>query len=238
MNIVGLIPARGGSKGVPRKNIKKLADKPLIQYTIEEAKKSNKINRLIVSTDDEEIANISEELGTEVIKRPEELSQDDTPTLPVIQHTIEELEKEGNTVDAIILLQPTTPFRKQKHIDEAITLFLEKNPESVISIGKVPGHFSPFWQISLEETYTELFMRKYDKEIKTLISRRQDLPDTYYRDGAIYITKKETILSGKLIGDICVPYIIKDKNFINIDTNEDFEYAEYILNNEKNKDNS
>ncbi len=238
MNIVGLIPARGGSKGVPRKNIKKLADKPLIQHTIEEAKKSNKINRLIVSTDDEEIANISKGLGMRVIKRPEELSQDDTPTLPVIQHTIEELEKEGNTVDAIILLQPTAPFRKQKHIDEAITLFLEKTPESVISIGKVPEHFNPFWQISLEENYTRLFMGKYNKKIKTFISRRQDLPDTYYRDGAIYITKKETLLSGKLIGDICVPYIIKDKNFVNIDTCEDFEYAEYILNNEKNKDNS
>ena len=134
-NIVAIIPARGGSKGVPRKNIKNLCGKPLIQYTIDEAKRSNKISRVIVSTEDEEIAEISRNLGAEVIMRPDELATDKAPTLPVIQHVIETLEKNQDfKVDAIMLLQPTTPFRKQEHIDQAIGLFLEKNPDSVVSV--------------------------------------------------------------------------------------------------------
>ena len=167
MNVIGVIPARGGSKGVHRKNIKELAGKPLIQYTIDEAKKSDNINRVIVSTEDDEIAQISRDLGAEVIMRPEELASDTAPTLPVIQHVVETLEKEGEKIDAVMLLQPTTPFRTVEDIDGAVELFKEKKPDSLVSVDSVPGHFSPLWQISLDESNEiKLFMNKYDSNIK------------------------------------------------------------------------
>ena len=232
MNIIGIIPARGGSKGVHRKNIKELAGKPLIQYTIDEAKKSDNINRVIVSTEDEEIAQISKDLGAEVIMRPEELASDTAPTLPVIQHVVETLEKEGEKIDAVMLLQPTTI----EDIDGAVKLFKEKNPDSLVSVDSVPGHFSPLWQISLDESNEiKLFMNKYDSDIKDFKTRRQLLPKTYYRNGAIYLTKKEVIMTtgghgeAGLYGKHCFAYVMDKENFVNIDTEHDFHLAEILL---------
>lgn len=234
MNIIGLIPARGGSKGVPRKNIAPLAGKPLIQYTIDEAKKSNKISRLVVSTEDEEIAQISKDLGAEVIMRPPEYATDTAPTLPVMQHVVETIEKDGQKVDAILLLQPTTPFRTQEDIDGAIELFKEKQPDSLVSVDSVPGHFSPFWQIALEDdTDIKLFMNKYDPNVKDFKTRRQDLPKTYYRNGAIYITKRDVLMTSGIYGEKCVAYVMDKEKFVNIDTIHDFHLAEMLIGEEK-----
>lgn len=240
MNIIGVIPARGGSKGVPRKNIKELAGKPLIQYTIDEAKKSNNLKRVIVSTEDEEIAQISRDLGAEVIMRPEELASNTAPTLPVIQHIVETLEKEGEKIDATMLLQPTTPFRTAEDIDKSVEMFKEKKPDSLVSVDSVPGHFSPLWQISLnEDNEIQLFMNKYDPEIKDFKTRRQLLPKTYYRNGAIYITDRNVLMTtgghgeAGLYGKHCVAFIMDKENFVNIDTEHDFRIAELLLENQE-----
>ena len=232
MNIIALIPARGGSKEVPRKNIRKLVGKPLIQYTIDEAKKTNKINKIFVSTEDEEIAKISKDLGAEIIKRPEELASDTAPTLPVIQHAITEIEKNNEKIDAIVLLQTVTPFRTFKDIDKAIDLFIEKNPDSLVSVDSVPKHFNPFWQIEIEsDNEIKLFMEKYDSNIKNFKTRRQDLSKTYYRNGAIYITKRDILIKDGIYGKNSIAFIMNKKKFINIDTMKDFEKAESIIKN-------
>ncbi|MBI2055590.1 MAG: acylneuraminate cytidylyltransferase family protein, partial [Candidatus Sungbacteria bacterium] len=125
MKILGIIPARGGSKSIPRKNIKELGGKPLIAWTIEAAKKSGVFDRIILTTDDSEIAEVGREWGVEVpFMRPNELAEDHTPTLPVIQHTLAWLEdNESYEPDAVMILQPTTPFRQPHHIQEAVQLF-------------------------------------------------------------------------------------------------------------------
>ena len=140
MKILGVIPARGGSKGIPKKNIKLLNGKPLIAYTIEVALASN-LDKVVVSTDCEEIASISKEYGADVIMRSENLAQDNTPTLPVLKDTINKIDSE---YDAVMTLQPTSPFRTTKHIDEAIELFTsDKEADSLVSVVEVPHNFMP-----------------------------------------------------------------------------------------------
>ena len=135
--IIAIIPARGGSKGISRKNIKSLAGKPLIAYSIEAALKSKYINSVVVSTEDEEIAKISEKCGAEVIERPEELAKDEKPTIDVIFQVLEILRMKNHTPDIVVLLQPTSPLRDTEDIDNAIELFLNGGCESVVSVCEV-----------------------------------------------------------------------------------------------------
>ena len=125
-NILGIIPARGGSKGIPRKNIKPLHGKPLIYYTIKEALKSKFLNRVVVSTEDNDIAEIAKKFGAKVIKRPKELARDETPIRDVVIHVLNKFKEKKYIPDAVVLLQPSSPLRKAHHIDEAISLFFMK----------------------------------------------------------------------------------------------------------------
>ncbi len=226
MKILGIIPARGGSKGVPRKNIKQLNGKPLIQYTSDIALASKNISKLIVSTDDDEIREVSLSLGINVpFKRPKDLALDKTPTLPVIIHAIEYLKSIGEEFDAVCLLQVTSPFRTVEFLDNAIETFINKDTDSLISVQKVPHEFNPHWVFQSNEKGI-LEIATGEKEI---ISRRQDLPDTYHRDGSIYITKVDVLLNKKSLYGESVSFIETPKKYyVNIDTLEDWNKAEKL----------
>ena len=235
MKIITIIPARGGSKGVPRKNIKELNGKPLIAYTIEEAKKSKYLNEIYVSTDDTEIKEVSERFGAIVIDRPEDLAQDKSPTLPVLKHAVKVLEKDGDKIDLIVLLQATALFKKVEEIDRAIEIMIDSDYDSLMTVSPTPKHFITNWQ---KEIDNGILINHHDKkpinDDKNAI-RRQDLPTTYWKNGHIYIMKRKTLMEeDSLFGNKCHGFIIDRNDIVNIDSFEDFEYAEYLLQKVKN----
>lgn len=233
MRILGIIPARGGSKSIPRKNIKELGGKPLIAWTIEAAKKSGIFDRLILTTDDEEIARIGKMQGVEApFMRPKELAEDKTPTLPVLQHAVSWLKENENYVpDAVILLQPTAPLRQAAHISGAVELFVKSGADSVVSVVEIPGHFSPYWAVvENEDGRAELFI---GEPVHKRIPRRQDFPKkTYANNGAIYLFKTHLLFDPKepsLYGDHVRLYPMEEKYSVNIDSPEDWELAEAAI---------
>ena len=196
-NILALIPARSGSKGVPGKNIKKLGGKPLLAYTAEAASASKKLDKVILSSDDEEINQVAKEHGIEVpFQRPSELAQDDSGSLGVVQHALEFMEKKGEYFDVVCLLQVTSPFRADGFIDKAIDLFESKTFDSLVSVLEVPHEYNPHWVFETDENDN----LKISTGEKQIIKRRQDLPKAYFRDGSIYITKTECIKNGSFFG--------------------------------------
>ncbi|MGK4569289.1 cytidylyltransferase domain-containing protein [Flavobacterium sp. 3HN19-14] len=226
MKILGIIPARGGSKGVPGKNIKLLGDKPLIAYTIEQALQSSLLAKVIVSTDDEKIMETVMQLGAEVpFKRPAELANDTASSIAVVQHAVDFLESEGDFFDAICLLQPTSPFRENGFIDQAIEDFAQKNADALISVLPVPQELNPHW-IFEKDASGFLNIATGEKEI---ITRRQDLPLAFFRDGAVYLTKIDAIKAGSFYGKKLISIQSNPELYINIDTIDDWHEAEKIL---------
>lgn len=226
--ILAIIPARGGSKGIPKKNISPLAGKPLIEYTFNSAKGSKLIDKMVLSTDDDEIAESGRKNGIEVpFMRPKELADDNTPTLPVIKHTVEFLERRQNyTADIIILLQPTAPLRKYHHIDEALSLLIN-NPDadSVVSVAEVPHQYNPYFVMKIEEG----LLKFYNSE-SARYTRRQDLPQVYSRNGAIYAFWLKTLKNkDSIYGEICLPYVMDFEESVNIDSIYDYKMAEILL---------
>lgn len=218
MRILGVVPARGGSKGIPMKNVKQLNGKPLIAYTIEAALASN-LDKTIVSTDCKEIAKISSEYKAEVIMRPGKLAQDNTPTLLVLQDLISKI---TDKYDAIMTLQPTSPLRTTSHINEAINTFIKNgNADSLVSVIKVPHNFMP-----------EKLMI-YDGKYLTgssIVKRRQDMNVIYARNGAaIYITKTDK-LDQYIFGGKILPFFMNKLDSIDIDEIEDWGIVERLLN--------
>lgn len=230
MKILGLITARGGSKGIPRKNVKLLAGKPLIAYAIDAAKESRVFDRIIVSTDDVEIAEVAKQYGADVpFMRPEELAQDVTPTLPVLVHAVEVLKKDGYAPDAVMLLQPTAPLRRPEHIRESVALFIKSGADSVVSVSEVPGHHNPHWQFNLDsEQRISIFTGEAFKDI---VKRRQELPKTYTRNGAIYLFKTGLLFGSapSFYGNDVRAFVMDAKDSVNIDSLEDFALAESRL---------
>lgn len=225
--ILAIIPARGGSKGVPRKNIRNLGDKPLIAHSILEAKKSKYIDLLAVSTEDEEISRVSKEYGCKVIPRPQELAGDSAPISKGLIDAVEQAKKEGFETDIIILLQPTTPFRKVEDIDKAIELFDKEQADSVVSVCEAPNKFNPHWVRKIKDGLLEPYLEE-DKAHPHLM--RQELPKVYWRNGQIYIVKKDILFSTQnLYGKTCVPYIMPRGNHVNIDEENDFLLAELLI---------
>ncbi|OGZ35141.1 MAG: hypothetical protein A2V60_01455, partial [Candidatus Portnoybacteria bacterium RIFCSPHIGHO2_01_FULL_39_19] len=187
--ILAIIPARGGSKGIPKKNIRLLTNKPLIAYTIEAALKSKLLDRVIVSTEDKEIKEISKRYKAEVVKRPKKLSGDTTPMQSVLEHIISYLKKHGNyKPNIIVLLQPTSPLRAAHHIDEAINKFLEEKYDSLLSV--CPSH-AFIWKINRS---TAICINYDFKKRTRKQARRQDRKPEYKENGAIYITKYENFI--------------------------------------------
>ncbi|WP_418603366.1 cytidylyltransferase domain-containing protein [Hwangdonia sp.] len=223
MKILGLIPARGGSKGIPNKNRKVLNGKPLLQYTIEAALGSKLLNRVVFSSEDETLIKLAKSLGVEVpFVRPSNLSNDNSGTLEVVQHAIKNLKENGDGFDAVCLLQVTNPFRTSEFIDEAIKKFKTSGADTLLSVLKVPHEYNPHWTFKVSES-GHLKLATGEKQI---IKRRQDLPDVYHRDGAIYLIKSDTILNQNTIYGKTISYIESNpKRHINIDTAKDWEKA-------------
>jgi CMP-N-acetylneuraminic acid synthetase len=228
LHIVGIIPARGCSKGVPRKNIRQLNGKPLIYYTINEAEKSRYLKRSIVSTEDSEIAGVSREYGAEVIERPVELAQDNTSGILVYQQVVRHLEEsEGYSADIIVILQPTSPCRLVRDIDEAIEVYLREACDSVIGVCEMehPVHII----YTIDDNRLSPFIKGLDK-----ITLRQDSPVTYRINGAIYVVRREVIMDkGKTITDDSLPFIMPLERSLDIDSELDFKVAELLLSEKK-----
>lgn len=226
MNILGIIPARGGSKGVPGKNIKLLNGKPLLAYTSEIALASKELTKVILSSDDSEIIATAKELEIEVpFVRPQELAEDSTPTLPVLLHALDFYEVQGIHFDAVCILQTTTPFRTVAFVDEAIRKFKKANTDSLISVLEIPHEFNPHWAFTVNSDDT-LKIATGDAEI---ISRRQELPKAFHRDGSIYITKTSILKEKRSLFGKTIAYIHSPLDgYVNIDTIADWKKAEEL----------
>lgn len=227
MKILGIIPARGGSKGVPGKNIKILGTKPLIAYAIESALSTNLIQDVVVSTDSIEIKEIAIQFGAQVpFIRPDYLANDTAKSIDVVIHALEFLKNKGKVFDAVMLLQPTNPFRTKAFIEEAIHKFNEVQLDSLISVLPVPSEYNPHW-IFKENERGYLSIATGETEI---IPRRQDLPKAYFRDGSIYITSTQVLMNQKTFYGNKLGFIVSSENkHVNIDTNEDWALAEKLL---------
>lgn len=225
MKILGLIPARGGSKGVPRKNIRPLAGKPLIVYTIKEALKSKYLSMVVTSSEDEEILRIAQEAGSMIIRRPKELAEDDTPMLPVVKHAISIVEEElGGKIDYVILLQPTSPLRKREDIDNALEKLIATGSDSVVSLYRIYSHHPH----RMKRIVNDMLLPYYEEEVENI--GRGDLPQCYYRNGAIYAVRRDCVMEeNTLFGKVSRPYIMSRERSVNIDEEMDFILAEALL---------
>ena len=226
LKILAIIPGRGGSKGIPSKNIQKLGKLPLIAHTIQSAKGSKKVNRIIVSTDSKKIAKIAEKYGAEVpFLRPKKFSRDSSSTLDVVKHTIQFLQKvEKYTPDIIIILLPTAPFRPPNLIDESVKLLKNTNATSVVSVLKTKTH--PFKVFLPENGFLKPFKRDYQKYYQ-----RQKLPDFYHTTGAAYTFWFDTLKKyGHYYGPRMKPLISHyDEMNVDIDSIFDLFIAEMTL---------
>jgi len=226
MRVLALIPARGGSKGVPRKNIKELGGKPLLVYTAEKALASKLISKVVLSTEDDEMMQVGKACGVEVpFQRPEDLAKDQSGSLGVVQHAIDFYEERGEFFDVVILLQVTSPFREEGFIDRAIEKFIQSEADALVSVLPVPHEYNPHWIFEADRN-GNLRIATGENQI---IKRRQDLPKAYFRDGSIYITKTEVIKQGSFFGNQ-LTYIESNPDlYVNIDTMDDWKKAEEML---------
>ncbi|MBX2916343.1 MAG: acylneuraminate cytidylyltransferase family protein [Cyclobacteriaceae bacterium] len=225
MNILGIIPARGGSKGVPGKNIKLLAGKPLLVHTIEQALAS-RLSKVIVTTDDPQIAAVARQAGALVpFMRPAEWATDTAKSIDVAKHALITLEgMENKTYDAVMLLQPTAPFRSTDDINSSIDLLhADPTAESVISVVDVEAHH-PARMKYLDNglLIDPPFGEAYENQ------NRQELQPMYIRNGAIYLTRREVLLANSYKGKKCLAWIMPTHRSVNIDTQDDFDYAEWV----------
>ncbi len=230
-NCLAIIPARGGSKGIPHKNIKTLSGKPLIAWAVEAAFKSHVLNRILVSTDDKAIAETAVRLKAEVpFLRPAELARDETPTLPVLQHAVAWLESnEKYTPSVIVTLQPTSPLHRPEHIQEALDLLERTGADSVVSV--CLAEHSPYWMKRLEGDRVYPFLKNSFEE-----SRRQDLPLVYRPNGAIYVTRYDVLMKqNRILGEDTRAIVMDAESSVDIDTPLDFKMAELLLRERENK---
>ena len=227
MRVLAIVPARGGSKGIPRKNIVPLLGKPLLAYTAEAALAAKRLSRVILSTEDEEIACVGKEWGLDVpFLRPLDLASDETPTIPVLQYVVRRLEEAGDHYDAVLTLQPTTPLRQPEDIDGAIKLLGQTRADSVISFVEVgEKHPARMKFIASDGRIIDPpFAEQYEGQ------RRQDLPKLYLREGSIYLTRSTVLMQqGSLKGHDCRAWIIPEERACNIDTPFDLFLAEQML---------
>ena len=239
--IIGLIPARGGSVGVPLKNIRNLGNKPLIAHTIEAALKSEVLDRVIVSTDHEDIAKVSLKFGAEVpFTRPPEISED-VETELVLQHAVRYLEENENIkIDAVVLLQPTSPFRTLETIRKCVNRFIgTPNADSVVTVNNIEG-FRPEWMMSVNKEnkifpYASPF--KHNKKPVIKLVARQDFPELFKQNGVVYVTKKKVLMEDSLvIGPNAFAEIIPEMETFDIDTETDLLIAEAIYKHKSKND--
>ena len=226
VKVLGIIPVRGGSKGIKDKNIKKILNKPLIEYTINAAKKSKILNDFIISTDSKKIAQIAENLGAKVpFIRPSKLSTDKALATDTIRHAVLEYEKiKKLKIETVVMLQATAPLRKSFHIDDALEKFFKSGFDSCISV------------VNVDNSHPFKMKRIVGNQLVDFIETglenppRQSLPKVYIVNGALYITKRDLIVEKKTFkGNSCLPYEMERVDSVNIDSNLDFLLAEQVM---------
>ena len=227
MRVLGIVTARGGSKGIPGKNIRPICGKPLLQYTAEAALAAKRLARVVLSTEDEEIAAVGRRCGLDVpFMRPAELAKDDTPHVPVLQEVVRKLEQAGEKYDAIMTLQPTNPLRLPSDIDGAIALFEKTGADSVISFVPV-GDKHPARMKFIDDDGRVVdppFAEKFEGQ------RRQDLPKLFLREGSIYLTRHDVLMTHNSIkGRDCRAWLMPEDRACNVDTPYDLFLVEQLL---------
>ena len=231
MRVLGVITARGGSKGIPGKNLKLLGGRPLLDYTVEAAN-DTPLDRLIISTDDGRIADAAKALGCEVpFIRPAELARDETPHLPVIQHAVRWMrDQAGYTADVVITLQPTSPLRSAADIAAALRMLELSGADSVVSVNEVSAHAHPMRMLRVDEHGMAVLFAT-GEPVKKRINRRQDLPKAWVMNGAVYACRTELLFAAEpgMYGDRVVAYPMPPERSISIDTLEDWAEAERAL---------
>ena len=219
MEVLGLIPARGGSRGIPRKNLAELAGRPLLAWTCTAALESTMLTRCVVSTDDPEIAEAARAEGVEVpFMRPAALAGDETPMHAVVLHALEAV-----GADVVVLLQPTSPLRTARHVDEAVRLLLDGDADSVVSVVRVPHNFVP----------SSLLAERDGRLVPVAeagATRRQDKEVVFARNGpAVLATRAPVIRDGSLYGDACAGYEMDVADSVDVDTAFELELAGWLL---------
>ncbi|MFA5908736.1 MAG: acylneuraminate cytidylyltransferase family protein [Vicinamibacterales bacterium] len=232
MKVLGIITARGGSRGIPGKNLKLLAGKPLLDYTVLAAQAARGLDRVILSTEDAAIAEAGRALGCEVpFMRPAELSRDETAHLPIIQHAAKWMQDEaGYHPDAVMILQPTSPLRTVADIDAAAALLESSGADSVLSVSEVPAHSHPSRTLRVDAAGNAVLFAT-GEPVRKRINRRQDLPEAWVMNGAIYACRT-TVLFGpgpSLYGDRVVAYRMPAERSVSIDDLDDWAAAERAL---------
>jgi N-acylneuraminate cytidylyltransferase len=225
MRVLGLIPARGGSKGVPGKNTRFLLGKSLVERAFETATASGVLDRIVLSTDDPAIGRVAAQLGLEVpFLRPAEFARDDSPMIDCVRHAVTALSQASYRPDAVLLLQPTSPLRRPTHIQEAVQLL--PGHDSVCSVVAVPQEVSPHYLMRITpEGFLDFFLPD-----GATYGRRQDVPRAYRRDGTIYLTRTTLLLDhGSLYGPRCVPMHLPHEESLSIDDDDDWAEAERRL---------
>jgi CMP-N,N'-diacetyllegionaminic acid synthase len=224
--VLGIIPARGGSKGIPRKNIRSMAGTPLLLYTARAVLAATSLSRILLSTDDPEIAAVGRSAGLEVpFLRPAELSQDSTPMVQVVLHALAWTRSCGLEYEAICLLQPTSPLRSASTIDRCVALLWERDADSVISVRPVPPEHNPHWVYFESPTgLLEPFVRG------TEITRRQELPPAYHADGSVFVVKTEVVMrEHSLKGKRMIGAVSPENEAADLDTEEQWRDVEQRL---------
>lgn len=224
--VLGIVPARGGSKGVPGKNGRLLNGRPLLEYTAAAALGATMLSRVVLSTDDEGIAAIGERCGLEVpFLRPAALATDRTPTLPVVQHALAYVEGAGDRFDAVVILQPTTPLRQSGVIDRCIEQLWATRADCVVTVVPVPAECNPHW----------VYFPHADGSLKLStgepapIPRRQELPPAYRREGSVYVTRRSIVDRNTLFGDRVVGWPVNPDECVDINTEDDWHRAERMV---------
>lgn len=223
MRVLGLVPARSGSKGVPGKNTRLLGGRPLLAYTADAAMAATRLDRVVLSTDDQAIAEVAARVGLdEAILRPPELAADETPMLAVLQHAIEVLD---DAFDAVCLLQPTAPFRPDGLIDRCVDLLENSGADAVVTMAPVPPEHNPHW----------VYVRAADGRLRLStgeddpLPRRQDLPPAFHRDGSVYVLRAAGIRAGRPYGEQLEAVVVDPTHTVNIDDLDDWARAEALL---------
>jgi CMP-N,N'-diacetyllegionaminic acid synthase len=234
---MAVIPARGGSKGVPRKNIAMLGGKPLIAYSIEVAKKSGMIDAAIVSTDDAEIAEVARALGADVpFLRPAELARDDSPDIDYLRHTLTWVEEHrGWHPEILAILQPTMPFRRVEDVDGALRFMIEQNCDSVRTLA-IPTHVTPYKMWFLDDpgkgTISPVLKTEYYDRLLTDVPR-QKLKTCYWQPGVLIATRSQFVRQGRVFGPDLRGYVVDIRTAHDIDEPADLEYAEFLIQKKK-----
>ncbi|MBU1085635.1 MAG: acylneuraminate cytidylyltransferase family protein [Candidatus Beckwithbacteria bacterium] len=223
--ILAIVPARSGSKSVKDKNIKLLNGLPLMAYSIKAAKACRQIDKIVVSSDSQEYLNLAQDYGAEVILRPKELAGDDAPMLPVLQHAVREVEKQGDGVEVAVLLDPTSPLRLVSDIEKCLEELKKSETKSVVTVTEV--EHNPYFVMAAIEANGYIKFPLF--KTKEKIIRRQDAPKVYRINAAVYVIKKDILMKGEIFTDQTRTVIIPEERTSHIDTNLDFLFTEFLL---------